>query len=81
MDLLPVGKQEYNSYGVGRSPKGSTAMGCLHGWVLSLLLWSLIMGKLICELNGDYYMTGYENDIAILIIVKFPQTMSESSYN
>jgi hypothetical protein len=39
------------------------------------------MDKLIWGLSGvEYHTTGYENDIAILVIVKFPQNVSESSY-
>jgi hypothetical protein len=49
-----------------------------QGGMLSPLLWSRVMNKLVWGLNeGDYYTIGYENDIAILINGKFPRTVSE----
>jgi hypothetical protein len=43
--------------------------------VLSPLLWGLVVDDLLWELNdGGYYTVGYADDIAILIIGKFPQT-------
>jgi hypothetical protein len=60
------------------TPEVSETNGCLQGVVLSPLLWSLVMDKLIGELNeGGYYAIGYADDIAILINGKFPQTVSE----
>jgi hypothetical protein len=58
--------------------RASMAKGCLQGGVLLNLLWSLVVDELLCELNdNDYYTVRYEDDIAILINRKFPQTVSE----
>jgi hypothetical protein len=53
--------------------------GCPQGgWVLSPLMWSLVVDDLLWELNHrGYYTVGHANDIAILIYGKFPQTVSE----
>jgi hypothetical protein len=41
-------------------------------------MWSLVLDKLLGELNGNgYYATGYTDDTAILIKEKFPSTVSE----
>jgi hypothetical protein len=46
--------------------------------MLSPLLCSLVVDGLLRELNaGGYSAVGYSNDTAILINVKFPQTVSE----
>jgi hypothetical protein len=46
--------------------------------VLSPLLWSLVVDDLSSGLNSNgYYIVGYADDIAILIIGKFPHTVSE----
>lgn len=49
-----------------------------QGGILSPLLWSLIVYKLITGLMGSgCYTMGYADDIAILISRKFPSTISE----
>jgi hypothetical protein len=59
-------------------PRSNTPRGCPQGHMLSPLMWSAVMNKPVWGLNeGDYYMTGYENDTAILINRKFTQTVSE----
>jgi hypothetical protein len=46
---------------------GTVARGSLQGGVLSPLLWSLVVDKLIGVLSGNgYYTTGYADDIAFL---------------
>jgi hypothetical protein len=46
--------------------------------VILPLLCSLVMAKLLWELNeNDYYIAGYAEDTAILINGKFPWTVSE----
>jgi hypothetical protein len=51
---------------------------CPQGGVLSPLLWSLVMGDLLWELNGSgYYTVAYADDIAIHINGKFLQTVPE----
>jgi hypothetical protein len=42
------------------------------------LLWSLVVDKLMGELDeGGYYAAGHADDITILINRKFPETVSE----
>jgi hypothetical protein len=49
-----------------------------QGGILSPLLWSLIVYKLITGLKGSgCYTIGYAEDIAILISRRFPSTISE----
>jgi hypothetical protein len=56
----------------------SVARSCPQGGVLSPLLWSLVVDKLIGGLDRNgYYTLGYADDIAILICGKFPNTVSE----
>jgi hypothetical protein len=62
----------------GDTVRASVARGCPQGGVLSPLLWSLIIDDLILELNKKgYYTVGYADDIAILINLKFQNTVSE----
>jgi hypothetical protein len=62
----------------GETHRVSAARGCPQGWVLSPLLWSLVVDDLIWGLNNDgYYTVRYTDDIAILINKKFPHTVSE----
>jgi hypothetical protein len=62
----------------GESVRASTAIGYPQRWVLSPLLWSLVVDELLWELNDDdYYTVGYVDDIAIIINGNFPQTVSE----
>jgi hypothetical protein len=49
------------------------------GGILSPLLWSLVVDKLLGEINKGYYAIGYADDIAILINGKFPQTVSRGA--
>jgi hypothetical protein len=63
---------------LGETMRGSMAIGCPQGGVLSPMLWSLVVGKLLWELNErDYYTTGEADNIAILITGKCPQTVPE----
>jgi hypothetical protein len=56
----------------------TTAEWCPQRGVLSPQLWSLVVDVLPWGLhNNGYYTVGYVDDIAILIIGKFPQTVSE----
>jgi hypothetical protein len=58
--------------------RASAARGCPQGGVLSPLLWSLVVDDLLWELNSNgYYTVGYADDIAVLIIGKFPYTVSK----
>jgi hypothetical protein len=62
----------------GENLRASMARGCLQEGVLSPLLWSLVVDKLLWELNDNYYYTvGYADDTAILINGKFAHTVSE----
>ena len=46
--------------------------------ILSPLLWSLVVDELVRGLSENGYCTlGYADDIAILISIKFPTTVSE----
>jgi hypothetical protein len=50
---------------------------CDQGSVLAPLLWSLVVDELT-GLNGDVcYTLGDADDIAVLIRIKFPNTVSE----
>jgi hypothetical protein len=58
--------------------EGSVARGCPQGGILSPLLWSLVVDKLVEGLKENGYNTlGYADDIAILDSGKFPYTVSE----
>jgi hypothetical protein len=62
----------------GETLKASAARGCPQGWVLSPLLWSLVVDDLLWELNIiGYHTVGYAVDIAILINGKLSHTVSE----
>jgi len=62
----------------GENLEGSVSKGCLQGGSLLPLLWSLAVDKLIRGLSENGYCTlGYADDIAILISIKFPTTVSE----
>jgi hypothetical protein len=62
----------------GETLRVSAAGGCPQGGVISPLLWSLVVGDFLWELNDKgYYTVGYADDIAILIHGKFPSTVSE----
>jgi hypothetical protein len=54
------------------------ARGCLHGNILSPLMWSLVVDELIGALNGNgYYTLGYADDMLSLSAENF-QTLSQS---
>jgi hypothetical protein len=62
---------------------GETLRDYLQGSVLTLLLWSLMVDKLLTRLNGcSYYAVEYADDMAVLIngssptSLKFPRTVS-----
>jgi hypothetical protein len=62
----------------GETLERSVARGCPQGGILSPLLWSLVLDELVEGLNENGYNTlGYADDIAILVIRKFPYTVSE----
>jgi hypothetical protein len=56
---------------LGETVRESMARGYLQV-VLLPMLWSLVVGKLLWELNDrDYYTTGEANDIATLSLENF----------
>jgi len=51
--------------------------GCPQGGVLSPLLWYLVVNELLARLNeGGVYTQGYADDICLLAVWKFPNTVS-----
>jgi hypothetical protein len=51
--------------------------GCPQGGVLSPLLWCLVDDELLAGLNGGgAYTQGYADDICLLAVGKFPNTIS-----
>jgi hypothetical protein len=61
--------------GVSRSI--AVARGCPQGGVLSPLLWCLVVDGLLTRLNGrGLYAQGYADDICLLAVGKFPNTVS-----
>ena len=51
--------------------------GCPQGGVLSPLLWCLVVNELLVRLNeGGVYSQGYADDICLLVVRKFPNTVS-----
>jgi len=51
--------------------------GCPQGGVLSPLLWCLVVDELLARLNGGgVYTQGYADDICLLAVGKFPNTVS-----
>ena len=51
--------------------------GCPQGGVLSPLLWCLVVNELLARLNeGNIYTQGYADDICLLVVGKFPNTLS-----
>jgi hypothetical protein len=64
-----------DSGGVSRSI--AVARGCPQEGVLSPLLWSLVVDELLVGLNqGGIYAQGYVDDICLLAMGKFPNTVS-----
>jgi hypothetical protein len=52
--------------------------GCPQGDVLSPLLWCVFVYDLSVRLNrGGVYSQGYADDICLLAVGKFPNTVSE----
>jgi hypothetical protein len=61
--------------GLCRSVGVST--GCPQGGVLSPLLWCLVVIELLARLNeGGVYTRGYADDICLLVVGKFPNTVT-----
>jgi len=55
----------------------AVSRGCPQVGVLSPLLWCLIVDELLVRLNeGSVYVQGYGDDICLLVMVKFPNTVS-----
>jgi hypothetical protein len=55
--------------------------GCPQGGVLSPVLWCLVVDELLARLNrGGVYTKGYVDDICLLAMGKFPNTV-QGSYN
>ena len=51
--------------------------GCPQGGILSPLLWCLVVNELLARLNeGGVYSQGYADDICLLVVWKFPNTVS-----
>jgi hypothetical protein len=56
----------------------SVDRGCLQGGVLSPLLWSLVVDRLLECFSGEcLYTQGYTDDLALLTTGKFPSTVPE----
>jgi hypothetical protein len=73
-----MGSRKITATFAGEALEGSLARGCLQEGVLSPLLWSQVLDKLMGGLNWNgYYTLGYADDIAIFIHGKFPNTVSE----
>ena len=59
------------------SMRVAVSRGCPQGGVLSQLLWYLVDDDLIARLNGSgIYTQGYADDIRLLAVGKFPNTVS-----
>ena len=55
----------------------AVSRGCPQGGVLSPLLWCLVVDELLTRLNGrGVYAQGYADDICLLVVEKFPNTVS-----
>ena len=51
--------------------------GCPQGGVLSPILWCLVVDELLARLSGGgVYVQGYTDDICLLAMGKFPNTVS-----
>jgi hypothetical protein len=56
----------------------AVSRGCPQGGVLSPLLWCLVVNDVIARLSmGGVYCQGYADDICLLAVGKFPNTVSE----
>ena len=61
----------------GDSRSVAVSRGCPQGGVLSPLLWCLVVNELLSRLNdGGVYSQGYGDDICLLVVGKFPNTVS-----
>ena len=61
----------------GFSKRVVVSRGCSQGGVLLLLLWCLVVDGLITRLiGGGIYTQGYADDICLLVVWKFPNTVS-----
>jgi len=55
----------------------AVSRGCPQGGVLSPLLWCPVVNELLVRLNeGSVYAQGYADDICLLAVEKFPNTVS-----
>ena len=55
----------------------AVSRGCPQGGVLSPLLWCLVVDELLARLSeGGVYAQGYADDICVLAVGKFPNTVS-----
>ena len=51
--------------------------GCPQGGVLSTLIWCLVVNEMLARLNeGGVYTQGYADDICLLVVGKFSNTVS-----
>jgi hypothetical protein len=61
----------------GDSRSVAVSRGCPQGGVLSPLLWCLVVNELLARLNdGGVCSQGYADDICLLAVGKFPNTVS-----
>ena len=59
------------------SLKFAISRGCPQGGVLSPLLWCLVVNYLLTRLSGGgIFIQGYADDICLLAVGKFPNTVS-----
>jgi hypothetical protein len=62
-----LGHRKITAILTGDTLEGSVARDCPHWGVLSTLMWSLVVNKLIGGLNkNECYTLGYADDTAIL---------------
>jgi hypothetical protein len=62
-----LGGRKITAMLAGENLKGSVISGCLQGFVLSPLLWNLVVDELIRGLGGiGCYTLGYADDIPII---------------
>jgi Reverse transcriptase (RNA-dependent DNA polymerase) len=55
-----------------------TTRGCPHGCVLSFLLWSLVIKKLLTDLDSQgYEVFGFADNIVIMVKGKVDSVLSE----